>query len=138
MIVIKGFLWNISQILPLCALQKQQIHQILKHLLVLYFTCSYCATSVSFSSLHYSFSFCNHYCPVTNSVTFYLDVTLRTTYMWPVDFPGDLLWHSYIIQDYLRVESFHLLSAAALAFIEAMPDLLFKFIYHCAAKRVAG
>lgn len=45
----------------------------------------------------------------------------------------------YIIQDYLRVESFHLLSsAAALASIEAMPDLLFKFIYHCAAKRIAG
>lgn len=44
----------------------------------------------------------------------------------------------YIIQDYPRVESFHLLPAASLASIQAMPDLLFKFIYHCAAKRVAG
>lgn len=30
------------------------------------------------------------------TVTFYLDVTLQTTYMWPVDFPGDLLWRSVL------------------------------------------
>lgn len=45
MTVIKGFLWNISQILPPRALQKQQSHRILKQFLVLYFNCPYCAIS---------------------------------------------------------------------------------------------
>lgn len=35
----------------------------------------------------------------------------------------------YIIQDYLRVESFHLLPAAALPSVEAMPHLLFIYLF---------
>lgn len=35
----------------------------------------------------------------------------------------------YIIQDYLRVESFHLLPAAALPSVEAIPHLLFIYLF---------